>query len=419
MLAPYPWSYTLSGLLAVLALLVPVPRGLAGAAADEDTWKFDVVRLKSGRVYQGLVVEDKPDEIKFRTVVRKPGAATSILPTTFRRDEIDKVELLSTREREALARRLETLVESEKIQSKQQSNVKLTSVAWGKDGKEKALQYESKYFVLKSDADEDLVRRAAVRLDQAYAAYLRALPPHLKPSARTTVLLCKSEEEYKVLAAQRGLDSLHPAFFHPRTNEVLCWDTEFRERIKARLSKEEREKVAAEMGEVRSFLGRVQHEAFHAYLENFVYNSKDCRVPLWLNEGLAQIFEAAIVEAGEFRVGHFSEDQFRSLKKRQRDGTLVPVVELLQADERFAAVHTSDRSTSNRHYETSLGLAHYVVYNRKLLGTDALDQYVKNLAKGMGPTEAFRKLVAQPLPEFEDQFLDYIRDLRPDGTVEK
>jgi len=27
-------------------------------------------------------------------------------------------------------------------------------------------------------------------------------------------------------------------------------------------------------------------------------------VPLWLDEGLAQIFETALVEAGELRVGH-------------------------------------------------------------------------------------------------------------------
>jgi hypothetical protein len=26
--------------------------------ADEETWKFDVVHLKTGRIYQGLLVED-------------------------------------------------------------------------------------------------------------------------------------------------------------------------------------------------------------------------------------------------------------------------------------------------------------------------------------------------------------------------
>ena len=34
------------------------------------------------------------------------------------------------------------------------------------------------------------------------------------------------------------------------------------------------------------------HEAFHAYLENYVYPQRDHDVPRWLNEGLAQIFEA-------------------------------------------------------------------------------------------------------------------------------
>jgi len=52
---------------------------------------------------------------------------------------------------------------------------------------------------------------------------------------------------------------------------------------------------------------RLYHEAFHAYLSNCVYPPADGEMPRWLNEGLAQIFETAIVEVGELRVQTLTE----------------------------------------------------------------------------------------------------------------
>lgn len=427
-------THCLGCLLVLLALVDSEPRGLAGTLPDDDAWKFDVIHLKSGRVYQGLIVEDRPEEIKFRSVVRKPGSPTSVQPTTFRRDEIDRVEALTSQDREALRQRLQALAQSEKVASKELEGLKLTTVPWGKDGKDKALQYESRYFTLRSDASEDVVKRAALRLNQVYAAYVRILPAKLDPPARTTILLCKSTKEYRAMAAQRGCNVLNPAFFLPSTNEVLCgWEAEKLDELLEETRKVEKAKGVKLPREIekklldsgfaaltRELFETLQHEAFHAYLANFVYNPRASRVPTWLNEGLAQVFEVALVEAGELRVGHLDQKRLQRLKDRYRDDKLVPVVELVQAGgDRFLAAHESDRYTSDRHYLTSLGLAHFIAYDRKLLGTNALDQYVKNLTNGMGPTEAFRKLVAQPLPEFEDQFLAYIRDLRPDGKVEK
>ena len=47
---------------------------------------------------------------------------------------------------------------------------------------------------------------------------------------------------------------------------------------------------------------RLFHEAFHAYLENYVYPQTDHDVPRWLNEGLAQVFEGGQLESGSLRL---------------------------------------------------------------------------------------------------------------------
>ena len=61
----------------------------------------------------------------------------------------------------------------------------------------------------------------------------------------------------------------------------------------------------------RQLFQTLYHEAFHAYVGNFVYppagkDHPDCpgELPRWLNEGMAQVFETAIFEAGELRIGH-------------------------------------------------------------------------------------------------------------------
>ena len=50
-------------------------------------------------------------------------------------------------------------------------------------------------------------------------------------------------------------------------------------------------------------------------------------------------------------------------------------------------------------------------FERKLLGTKALDDYVAALKRGTDPLDAFRDLVGEPLPQFEKEHLQYLKDL--------
>ena len=79
------------------------------------------------------------------------------------------------------------------------------------------------------------------------------------------------------------------------------WDQEQAEAHR-RMEVLEREN-AAQFDEItRQMFTRLFHEAFHAYVENFVYPQDKCDVPRWLNEGLAQVFEEGILELGTLRL---------------------------------------------------------------------------------------------------------------------
>jgi hypothetical protein len=138
-----------------------------------------------------------------------------------------------------------------------------------------------------------------------------------------------------------------------------------------------------------------------------------------LNEGLAQIFETAIFEAGELRVGHADEARRRAVREAVQKKELLPLADLLRSGpKQFRVAHAADKQASDRHYLAAWGLAFYLTFDRKVLGTKALDEYVQALQRGTDPLDAFCDLTGTPLPQLEKDWHDYLRRLQPDGTVD-
>ena len=86
------------------------------------------------------------------------------------------------------------------------------------------------------------------------------------------------------------------------------------------------------------------------------------KVPRWLNEGLAQIFESAVAEAGELRVGQADPARLarvkRALQQTRKPDCLVSVADLLKARPRdFVVAHASGKQVADRHYLAAWALA--------------------------------------------------------------
>jgi hypothetical protein len=440
-------------LLVVLAsLAAPAPLW-----ADED-WKLDVVHLKTGRSLEGLLVKDSGNEIFFRCIRRKPGVHTVVIGMTISRSEIKDLELLDEDDRAVLTARVKALDASRGVAVKMAS-LELKPADWGKNGKGRGLGYESAYFNLTSNASEDIVRRSAFQLEQIYGAYARFLPPR-KDGQATAILLAASQTDYQMLLKDQGKLLLNPAFYDVAHNQIVCGtdlarlgerlerarkdnqqllqdlkekEAELQRLYKGKVppaflkpikeAREEAERANKQGDELfeaatRQLFRTLYHEAFHAYLANFVYPPSETEVPRWLNEGLAQIFETCFVEGGELRVGHADKVRLERAQATLRKGELVSLVDLLESGpKQFVVLHASDLQTADRHYLTSWALAFYLTFDRKLLGTKAMDNYVHALHRGVNPREAFGDLVGEPLPQFEKEFRQYLPRLRPDGSL--
>jgi hypothetical protein len=431
-----------------------------GAAGDD--WKFDVLRLNTGKSFQGFLVEEGPVEIRFRCVRRSPGSPTVVISTTFQRSEIDRIDKLDAKDRAILEERLKALDPSGKGEALRMEHLSLDTVPWIKPGQGEALRYSSAYFVLVSDAREDIVRRAAVRLEQIYAAYARFMPARHQAGTPTRIYLFRSLAEYQALLKEQGTFILNPSFYDSGKNQILCSSDLQRlgdelERVrkkhqeildkvkekeenlnafyKGKIPAPRRKQLEAERQDVyqanlkndkvfkeatQLLFQTLYHEAFHAYLANFVYPPDEATVPRWLNEGLAQIFETALVEAGELRVGHADPNRLMQMKTLARNHQVLPVTELLTAGSNKFLVHPAgDQQISDRYYLNAWALSFYLAFDRRLLGTPALDRYVQALKRGADPVETFQQLVGGPMLQLERDFHHYLLKLRPDGSTTK
>jgi len=440
-------------------------------AAEEHDWPVDRIKLKNGAKFEGLIVQTLPGGLNFKVVKRPPGKPTLTFTTFIDKKEIAEEKRLSETDRKVLRERLALLDADGCGERRRMDELELGKVDWlgRKNG---AALYESEQFTLISGAPEEITRRAAVRLDQIYIAFGRYFPPRYSPARPTRIELSGDLEQYKQLLKSTGTRLLNPAVFDPSSNRIVCgtdmqklgedlqstrlqhlqqlaavekYEAGLKELYKGNkpeldrflaASRKEREKIlAAERENDRSFdtatrrlFSLLYHEAFHSYVMNYVHPARSAadvrqgkgagELPLWLNEGLAQIFEKPILEAGELRLGHADAER---LKKLQSDpASLLVLAELLKAGkDSFLAAHASEQAVSNRSYLTSYSLAFYLMFERRLLGTPAFDTYLIAMNGGGDPLAAFVEFVGQDVPAFEKEWREYVKRLQPDGSVKK
>ena len=437
-------------------VLVLAPACIAHAS----DWRYDVIHLRNGEQFKGLIVSETKDNIQFKYVIRRPGYRTSVFATVFDKDEIDRIDRLNEEDRAELRRRLEQLDPGGKRERARMRAVPLAKISWPEN--QPAFRYQGWFFVLESNADEPLVRLVIVRLESIFKAFVDHLGTRRRPEKLIRIILYDSMEDYRRHARQAGLDILNPAYYDPVRNQINAasnlgpWAQDLarlrRKHDRLLLKLEEQERLLrrhfhgrpprAMINQIRQTRRSVQrinyeneatydrlkrplfatlyHEAFHAYLDNFVYSRKQGSVPLWLNEGLAQVFETAVVESNELRVGHIDPKRLSAVQEAIRRNRLVPLRDLLHSQPmHFRVAHRSEALASNRYFLAAWALAYYLTFSRQLLEDDRLDAYVQAQRRGLTPEEAFRDLVGQPLSQFDEAFRHHMLNLNPDGSLRK
>lgn len=439
------------GAILVVAIVV------ASATADPpaEAWKMESLRLHSGAVFTGLVLEENDRQVRFVSIRRTPGRPTFCLWTTFPRNEIATLARLPSDERAKLAARLKALQAE-----LDNENARLAALDVERSSPLSDWHYQSDRFSLESDADEAIVRRSALRLEQIFAAYARYFPSRIASAKPTRVVLVEGRARYDAILRTEGWRFSNAAFFDPATRRVVACadlgrlgadlkrtdehhkllraDLVTQERLVARLYKgNEQQRHLQPIRDARARIAQAEqqnetlfadtthklfaalyHEAFHSYFDASVFPSETGDIPRWLNEGLAQLFESALVEAGEMRVGHADAEKLEMAKQQLRLGKLIPLRDLLRSSaSQFQTNSPEERRSTANHYVAAWAWAHYLVFGRRILTNPALAEYVKELRAEADPWHAFSRLVRCDPALLERDFHNYVERLQPDGSL--
>lgn len=450
------WQRILAGSFLLLVISSAVAQEPA-TSLTTSTLQLETITLKDATTFKGLLQSRTADEIEFVEIFLRPGMPMSATVRILVPDQVKHYIPLPDSDRQVLAQHVHRLRHRLAIEAANQQRVSLVPAA---DKSSHAWEYTGNWFQLTSTADEESTRRCIVRIDQIYRAFRQLIPAMVESRRPLRIVLYGSIDEYQTALRTLGIEMENLAFYasrehtifagaeltsyaqrlqsvrsaHQATLRDLDVDAEhFRTKLKEyseqlakqglgrdqikeemarrnaawnrerlllerQISETDRRNDAAFAEVTDRMFRRLYHEAFHAYLADYVVTDRSVKIDRWLNEGLALIFEVGQLDGDTLRVDAPHAALLAQLQRDLASTNPLSLSELIVSTERdFLATHT--HSTTGRHYAYAWGLAYYLMFEKQLLSPESL-------ATLCAPTdklkvERIEGLIGKPLREFE------------------
>ncbi|ADB18471.1 hypothetical protein Psta_3816 [Pirellula staleyi DSM 6068] len=432
---------------------------------DNAAWEF--AHLAGGVTLRGVVLKEREHEIDFAEIFTPPGRPMYAVVHGLQRIRIGRIEALPEAEHAQLLETFQNLRNRARIDAQRQEDVVLVAIG---DAASARFRYDGDWFSLESNCDEMITRRCVVRVEQMFRAYRTLLPPRVENPARVEIRIFGDVDHYRQnlrelqlplgnLAIYVGSQQLVLAGSDLRTlsdrlvqlqthlaslqsqSQLLTKAHELSLARQSQLLKEKGFSAAeistelrlrknafdAERAEVQAaaaaalreseklfqtataaMISRLRHEAFHAYLDSSVFPRASHHVPIWLHEGLAQVFETAVLDGDSLRVDAPSPARLRSLAHDLTTAEALPLARLLES-EQDAFLGSHRQAARDQHYLYAWGVAYHLAFEQRLLGSPALETYVEKSSAKSSPIANFEKLVGKDLVSWERSWHEHVR----------
>lgn len=255
----------------------------------------------------------------------------------------------------------------------------LLSVAFGSATRAEWIHARTEHFEMFSSASEKESRRVLVALEQFRASFLATFPLRRTDEPRTTVVLFGRTREFRpYYPLYNGKPKEVGGYFVPGTGEVTI-----------ALTSETAETDPTEI---------IYHEYVH-----FLLHTRGLRVPLWLNEGLAELYSTFRVVGDRVEFGSAKEAHVGVLSR----AAFIPLRRL------FAVTHESpdynEKQRTGMFYAQSWALTHYLICGADRNNRAKLTRYLEILATGnVDPERSFREAFGKEYREMELALRGYL-----------
>lgn len=251
--------------------------------------------------------------------------------------------------------------------------------------------WTSKHYEIHSDLDPDLTRDLGTRLEKMYGEYSRRLANfNAPPDQKFAVHLFKRRADYMAFTNNRMPSSA--GMFIPARKML----------------------AAFEEGHGRDGLRRtLQHEAFH----QFAWDVMSPNIPIWLNEGLAQVFEEGIWTGDAFDIGQVPPRRVQQLQDDLTHSRLFDFASFMDLDDKKWAAMMQNKGIGAIQYNQAWAMTHFLIYATDDDGSPRyrtrLISYLRDLHGGADPKTAFVNNFGSNIGGFQSRFAEWSKQLTP------
>ncbi|MFB3893331.1 MAG: DUF1570 domain-containing protein [Phycisphaerae bacterium] len=247
--------------------------------------------------------------------------------------------------------------------------------------------YDSKYYAITTDLDEDHVREAIVRLNsmaEQYAARTRGFAGRI--SGKFPFFLFSKAEDYYACGAPAGSSGVFQMWNNAGALLAI-----------------------ASTNSDRQTWHTVQHEGFH----QFAAKVMTPRLPIWANEGMADYFAVAIWTGDDMVCGVIPPGRLKRIKQYIKDDKLVPFAEMLSMP------HAAwNKNLDYRNYDQAWSMVHFLVHAEGGRYAVLFNRCINDVAGGGDPVGTFAKHFGRDMGKFQKSYCDWWSGLGDNPTMD-
>lgn len=256
-------------------------------------------------------------------------------------------------------------------------------------------QFRSKSYHIHTNLSRDEVRVFGKHMDTVFAQFeqrFRDFNAHGKPYM--PLYLLRTEAQYHAFMAGQNIDATNTGgmfFFSPKGQGLATWT----------------------QGRSRSQTFQVlQHEGFHQFAFNYIGQA----LPTWINEGLAQYFEDAIIVGDKMTTGLANARRVEQVKQALGDGKTLGFGILVgtTSEDWSGALHT-DPQRAALLYAQSWSIVYYLIHGEGERYQPAFGQYLRKVGTGRDSQAAFAEAFGSTEPRtLESRWTKFATGQTPD-----
>lgn len=246
-------------------------------------------------------------------------------------------------------------------------------------------QYETKYYVIHSDLDADAVREAALRITAMAEEYQSRTKGFAGAITRKMpFFLFRKPEDYR--AAGGLLNSV--GVFDPNSERLMA--------IAGEETSDETWRV-------------VQHEGFHQFA-HFVIGG---RLPIWVNEGIAEYFGHGIFTGDGYVMGAIPPDRLKRIQAWIRGGNTVSVQQMMSLRH-----ETWNVQMSIVNYDQAWSMVHFLAHADNQRYQPAFNQFLRDVSRGNPWENAWNGAFGRGVREFEQKWKKHWTEMPANPTAD-